>query len=80
MEYQVKPRSQKSRNSRRAFIRRRRQRDLLTKAALFIVILVGVVVGAILIKNFGSSKEKADLNKYYGIEKENQQLFQMFEY
>ena len=72
MEYQVKPRSQKSRNSRRAFIRRRRQRDLLTKAALFIVILVGVVVGAILIKNFGSSKEKADLNKYYGIEKENQ--------
>ena len=72
MEERVKPRSQKSRNSRRAFIKRRRQRDLITKASIFIILIACVVGGAFFVKEFSSSKERADLNKYYGIEKENQ--------
>ena len=72
MEERVKPRSQKSRNSRRAFIKRRRQRDLITKASIFIILIVCVIAGAFFVRKFGSSKERADLDKYYGIEKENQ--------
>ena len=72
MEQRVRPRTQKSRNSRRAFLRRRRQQDLLTKAIIFVAILVCVIGGAFFVKKFGSSKERADLNKYYGIKKEEQ--------
>ena len=72
MEQRVRPRTQKSRNSRRAFLRRRRQQDLLTKTIIFVAILACVIGGAFFVKMLGSSKERADLNKYYGIEKEEQ--------
>lgn len=72
MEQRVRPRTQNSRNSRRAYIKRRRQRDLMLKTILFIVLIVGVIGGALLIKLFGPSKERANLDKYYGIENENQ--------
>lgn len=72
MEQKVRPRSQNSRNSRRAFLKRRRRKDLLRKMIIFIVLVIGIIGGALLIKLFGPSKEKADLDKYYGIKKENQ--------
>ena len=72
MEQRVRPRTQTSRNSRRAYLKRRRKRDLMHKTILFIILIVGIIGGALLIKLFGPSKERVNLNKYYGIEKENQ--------
>ena len=72
MEQRVRPRTQNSRNSRRAYLKRRRQRDLMLKTVLFIVLIVGIIGGALLIKLFGPSKERANLDKYYGIKNENQ--------
>ncbi len=72
MEQRIRPTTQKERNSRRAYLKKRRQKDLLIKTAAFIGIIVSIIVGAICIKKFSSSKERADLNKYYGIKKENQ--------
>ena len=72
MEHIVRPRTQNSRNSRRAYLKRRRQRDLMHKIILFIILIVGIIGGALLIKLFGPSKERVDLDKYYGIKNENQ--------
>ena len=72
MEQRVRPRTQQSRNHRKASIKRRRQQELITKTVLFVVLVVSVIGGAFLIKKFGPSKEKANLNEYYGIEQENQ--------
>lgn len=72
MEQKIRPRSQNSRNSRRAFLKRRRQKDLMRKCILFVALAVGVVGGALLIKWFGPSKDRVNLDKYYGIENENQ--------
>ena len=72
MEPRVRPRTQNSRNSRRAYLKRRRQKDLMLKTILFIVLIVGVIGGALLIKLFGPSKERVNLDKYYGIKNENQ--------
>ena len=52
--------------------RKRRQRNLAVKVFLFIIIIVGIIGGAFLLKKYGPTKEKADLNEYYGIQKENQ--------
>ena len=68
----VQPRTQKSRNSRRAYIKRRRKQELIMKVAAFVVLIVAIVVGAICIKKFGASKERENLDKYYGIKEENQ--------
>ena len=68
----VQPRTQKSRNSRRAYIKRRRQKELIMKITAFFVLIIAIVVGAICVKKFGASKERANLDKYYGIETENQ--------
>lgn len=62
----------RSRNRKRALARKRRQRNLAMKVFLFIIIIVGVIGGAFLLKKYGPTKEKADLNEYYGIQKENQ--------
>ena len=62
----------RSRNRKRARARKRRQRNLAMKVFLFIIIIVGVIGGAFLLKKYGPTKEKADLNEYYGIQKENQ--------
>ena len=72
MEHKVRPRTQNSRNSRRAYLKRRRQRELVHKIILFIILIVGIIGGALLIKLFGPSKERVNLDKYYGIENENQ--------
>jgi len=72
MEQRVKPRTQQSRNSRRAYIKRRRRQDLTIKVTIFVILIASVIGGAFLIKKFGPSKEKVSADKYYGIEKENQ--------
>lgn len=72
MEQRVRPRTQSSRNSRRAYLKRRRQRDLMFKTVFFIVLMAFIIGGALLIKLFGPSKERANLDKYYGIKNEKQ--------
>ena len=72
MEHRIRPRTQQSRNSRRAYIKRRRRQDLTIKATIFVVLIASVIGGAFLIKKFGPSKEVVSVDKYYGIEKENQ--------
>ena len=67
MEERNRPSTQKRRDSRRAYIKKKRQKELIIKAATFLASIVGVIVGAVCIKKFSSSKERADLNKYYGI-------------
>ena len=77
MEDRTRPRTEQSnqnrnRNRKRALARKRRQRNLVIKVFIFLVVIVGVIGGAFLIKKYGPTKEKADLNEYYGIQKENQ--------
>ena len=61
---------QRMRRSVRA--RRRRKKALRVKIALFVFIIIGVVGSAFLLKKYGPSKERADLNEYYGILENNQ--------
>ena len=72
MEERIRPRSQKSRNSRRAYLKRRRQQDLIKKAILFVIVITCVIGGAIFVKKISPSKERANLDKYYGIKTEEQ--------
>lgn len=72
MEQRIRPRTQQSRNSRRAYLKRRRRQDLTIKAAIFVILIASVIGGALLIKKFGPSKDMVNVDKYYGIEKENQ--------
>ncbi|MBQ4559227.1 MAG: SH3 domain-containing protein [Agathobacter sp.] len=72
MEQRIRPRTQQSRNSRRAYIKRKRRQDLTIKATIFIVLIASVIGGAFLIKKFGPSKDVVNVDKYYGIKKENQ--------
>lgn len=64
--------SNQSRKYKRAQSKRRRKRNLTLKIILFVIIIVGVIGGAFLVKKYSPTKEKADLNEYYGIEKEDQ--------
>lgn len=68
MEEQNRP----TRHRRGRRNRRRRQKDLAVKVVIFLIIIVGVIGGAFLIKKYGPSKERADLNEYYGITGQNQ--------
>ncbi len=72
MEQRIRPRTQHSRNSRRAYLKRRRRQDLTIKTAVFVILIASVIGGAFLIKKLGPSKEMITADKYYGIEKENQ--------
>ena len=72
MEQRIRPRTQQSRNSRRAYIKRRRRQDLTIKTTIFVILIASVIGGAFLIKKFGPSKEMVSIDKYYGIEQENQ--------
>ncbi len=75
MEDRTRPRTEQSnqnRNRKRARARKRRKRNLAIKVFIFLVIIVGVIGGAFLIKKYGPTKEKADLNEYYGIQNQNQ--------
>lgn len=60
------------RNHRRARSKKRRQRNLIAKSILFFIVIAGLLGGAFLIKKYGPSKAEADLNEYYGINKEEQ--------
>ena len=44
----------------------------MLKISFFIILVVGTVAGLFLWKRYGPTKEKADLDKYYGIQNENQ--------
>ncbi len=68
MEEQNRP----TRHRRNRRSRRRRQKNLAIKVFIFFIIIVGVIGGAFLIKKYGPSKERADLNEYYGIKGQNQ--------
>lgn len=72
MEQKIRPRTQQSRNIRRAYLKRKRRQDLTVKATVFVLLIVSVIGGAFLIKKFGPSKDVVNVDKYYGIEKENQ--------
>lgn len=75
MEEQQRARSGKNhqiRNRGRAAARRRRKRNRMIRIVVFILVIIGIIAGAFLVKRYSPSKEKADLEKYYGIEQENQ--------
>lgn len=44
----------------------------MLKIIFFIILIVGTVAALLLWRRYGPTKEKADLDKYYGIENENQ--------
>ncbi|MGN1166327.1 MAG: glycosyl hydrolase family 18 protein [Lachnospiraceae bacterium] len=52
--------------------RRRRKRNLILKMILFVIVIIAAIAGAFLWKKYSPSKEKADLEKYYGIEQKDQ--------
>lgn len=62
----------KRRRRRRRQSRRRRKRNLILKIIFFFIIVVGTVAGLLFWKKYGPTKDKADLNQYYGIQNENQ--------
>lgn len=61
-----------NRKRRNGASRRRRKRNLAFKMSILVLIVMGIVGGAFLLKRYSPSKEKADLKKYYGIEQDNQ--------
>lgn len=63
---------QKRRRRGRKQSKRRRKRNLMLKIIFFIILIVGIVAALLLWKRYGPTKEKADLDEYYGIENENQ--------
>ena len=75
MEKRVKPQNvdpYKNRGRRREQLKIRRQKELALKIILFLVIIVAVIGGPILFKKYGPTKDRVDLNEYYGINAENQ--------
>ena len=68
----IRPRTQKARNQQRAVLKKRRKKILATRIAACILLIACVFGGAVLIKKFGASKEKVNLDKYYGITEDNQ--------
>ena len=65
-------RRKRRRRRRRPQSRRRRKRNLMLKIIFFFIIIVGAVAGLLFWKKYGPTKERADLNQYYGIQSENQ--------
>ena len=61
-----------NRKRRNGASRRQRKRNLAFKMSILVLIVIGIVGGAFLLKRYSPSKEKADLKKYYGIEQDNQ--------
>lgn len=60
------------RRRRRPQSKRRRKRNLIIKVSFFIILIVGIIAGILLWKKYGPTKETVELDKYYGIENENQ--------
>lgn len=65
-------RSNRNRSRKIAQARKRRKKNLALKVLLFLIIIVGAIGGAFFIKKYGPTKDRADLNEYYGLEQENQ--------
>lgn len=65
---------QRNRKRSRIKARRARRRKLIIKLLVFVLILVvvGIIGGKIVWEKYGPSKEKADLNEYYGIVSEDE--------
>ncbi len=61
-----------SRNQRRALKRRRRKISLAIKVIVFILVIAGIAGAIFLTKKYGPTKDRADLNEYYGITREDQ--------
>lgn len=61
-----------SRSRKRALLKKRRRKILIMRITLFIVFLASIIGGTLLYKKYSPSKQEADLNEYYGIQKENQ--------
>lgn len=61
-----------NRKRRNGASRRQGKRNLAFKMSILVLIVIGIVGGAFLLKRYSPSKEKADLKKYYGIEQDNQ--------
>lgn len=58
---------------RAAEAKRRRKHDLMIKFSVLIIIIIVICIGGgFLWKRYNPTKEKADLNQYYGIENEKQ--------
>lgn len=67
------PRSGNYRRSvRKQQARRRRKRNLGLKISFFVILAVGAITAVFLWKRYSPSKEKYDLQQYYGIEQEGQ--------
>lgn len=58
--------------ARRQRARRRRRRNMILRLVLFIILIILIAAGAFLWKRYSPTSERADLNEYYGIEKEGQ--------
>lgn len=57
---------------RRSQAKRRRQRTIILKGIFTFIIIVGIIAALFLWRRYGPSKERADLDEYYGIKSENQ--------
>ena len=55
---------------RRRYSRKRRQRSLLIKVCIFIILALVVLCGTILWKKYSPSDKKANRKEYYGITNE----------
>lgn len=56
---------------RRSSRARRRRRNMIIRAILLVVVIIVLIGGLFFWKRYGSSKEKADLKQYYGIQNED---------
>lgn len=56
---------------RRSSRARRRRRNLIIRMVLLVILLIAAVGGFFIWNRYGPSKEKADLNEYYGLVNEN---------
>ena len=63
---------QRRRRRRRPQSKRKRKRNLILKIGFLIILIVGIFAALFLWQRYGPTKELADLNKYYGIENDNQ--------
>lgn len=57
---------------RRAQAKRRRKRSIILKGIFTLFIVVSILIAFFVWKKYGATKERADLNGYYGIKNENQ--------
>lgn len=67
-----KPAQQRRPAVRKQQTRRRRKRNLGLRVVLTVILIIAAIAAVFLWKRYSPSKEKADLNKYYGIEQEGQ--------